>query len=82
VIGILGGTPEFGSAGVFHITFVATNGIPPDATQSFVLAVNPSADIPTLQPWAVVMLILLLGGMSAWVLRSTDNSRGSTSARA
>ncbi|HKE39226.1 MAG TPA: putative Ig domain-containing protein [Casimicrobiaceae bacterium] len=69
VSGILSGTPAPGSAGVYHITFVATNGIPPDATQSFVLTVNPSADIPMLQTWAVVLLILLLGGMTANVLR-------------
>jgi hypothetical protein len=69
VTGVLSGTPAFGSAGVYHISFVATNGIPPDATESFVLTVNPSADIPTLQPWAVVLLLLSLGGMTAYVLR-------------
>jgi hypothetical protein len=44
--GVLSGTPFAGTAGVYHITLGATNGIPPDAMQSFTLTINPSATTP------------------------------------
>lgn len=36
----LSGTPASGSAGVYPITITASNGVPPDATQSFTLIVD------------------------------------------
>jgi hypothetical protein len=36
----LSGTPASGSAGVYPITITASNGVPPDATQSFSLIVD------------------------------------------
>ncbi len=36
----LSGTPASGSGGVYPITITASNGVPPDATQSFTLIVN------------------------------------------
>jgi large repetitive protein len=36
----LSGTPASGSAGVYAITITASNGVPPDATQSFTLIVD------------------------------------------
>jgi hypothetical protein len=38
--GVLSGTPLPGSAGVYSITFTASNGISPSAVQSFTLAVD------------------------------------------
>ena len=37
--GVLSGTPDFGTAGTYNITFTAHNPISPDATQSFTLSV-------------------------------------------
>jgi uncharacterized membrane protein YdcZ (DUF606 family) len=41
----LAGTPEDGSVGVYALTFTASNGVPPDATQPFTLTVNESPAI-------------------------------------
>jgi hypothetical protein len=38
--GTLAGTPAAGTGGTYPITITATNGTPPDATQSFTLLVN------------------------------------------
>ena len=38
--GVLSGAPAAGSAGSFLLTFTATNGVAPDATQSFTLTVQ------------------------------------------
>ena len=38
--GILGGTPAFGTGGIYPITLTAHNGVGSDATQSFTLTVN------------------------------------------
>ena len=38
--GILAGTPETGTAGTYPLTFTASNGIFPNATQNFTLTVN------------------------------------------
>jgi YVTN family beta-propeller protein len=70
VIGTISGTPVAGSAGIYHITFTATNGVPPDATQSFALTVNPIADIPGLGPWMLALLALLLVGLTAHAFRN------------
>jgi Bacterial Ig-like domain (group 3)/Bacterial Ig-like domain (group 1)/Putative Ig domain/Domain of unknown function (DUF4214)/Invasin, domain 3 len=37
--GVLSGTPAAGSGGTYSISFTASNGVPPDATQSFTLTV-------------------------------------------
>jgi len=39
VTGVLAGTPLPGSGGVYTVTFTATNGVSPDATQTFTLTV-------------------------------------------
>ncbi|MEA2610029.1 MAG: hypothetical protein QOJ75_2272 [Chloroflexota bacterium] len=39
----IAGTPATGTDATYPITFTATNGISPDATQSFTLTVNPAA---------------------------------------
>ena len=41
----LSGTPAVGSDGVYPITIDATNGVSPDASQSFTLTVNAAPDI-------------------------------------
>ena len=41
----LAGTPAAGSGGVYPITIGATNGVSPDASQSFTLTVNQAAGI-------------------------------------
>jgi hypothetical protein len=41
--GALNGTPAAGSNPSYSITFAATNGVSPDATQTFTLLVNPGA---------------------------------------
>ena len=46
-LGVLSGTPAIGSNGVYHLTFTASNGIPPEAEQSFVLTVLPAASVPS-----------------------------------
>ncbi len=38
--GLLSGTPVAGTGGVYNLTFTASNGINPNATQSFTLTVN------------------------------------------
>ncbi|MGA8725208.1 MAG: putative Ig domain-containing protein [Acidimicrobiales bacterium] len=40
VTGIMSGTPPVGSGGTYVFTITATNGVPPDATQSFTLTVD------------------------------------------
>lgn len=39
VIGVLSGTPSFGTAGVYPLTVTASNGVSPNATQAFTLTV-------------------------------------------
>jgi Putative Ig domain len=39
----LAGTPAPGSAGIYPVTITTSNGVPPDATQSFTLTVLPMA---------------------------------------
>jgi large repetitive protein len=43
--GALSGTPAIGSGGVYSISITASNGIGPDATQSFTLSVDQAAAI-------------------------------------
>jgi large repetitive protein len=43
--GTLSGTPATGTGGVYTITLTATNGVTPDATQSFTLTVNEAPHI-------------------------------------
>ena len=43
--GVLSGTPAAGTGGVYPITFTASNGVPPDAMQSFTLTVNQAPAI-------------------------------------
>jgi hypothetical protein len=38
--GVLSGTPAAGTGGVYHITITASNGVLPNATQSFTLSVQ------------------------------------------
>ena len=40
--GALSGTPAAGTAGSYPLTFTASNGVLPDATQNFTLTVNPA----------------------------------------
>ena len=42
---VLSGTPAVGSGGTYSVTFTATNGVTPDATQSFTLTVNEAPAI-------------------------------------
>ena len=44
--GIISGTPVQGTAGTYNLTFTASNGLLPDATQTFVLTVNPQQTAP------------------------------------
>jgi hypothetical protein len=44
----LAGTPTAGSAGSYPITIGATNGVSPDASQSFTLTVNPAPAAPVI----------------------------------
>ena len=46
--GILGGTPAAGSGGAYPLTFKATNGVGPDASQSFSLVVHQAPAITSL----------------------------------
>jgi large repetitive protein len=43
--GVLSGTPAAGSGGTYDLTFTATNGVSPNASQSFVLTVNEAPTI-------------------------------------
>jgi large repetitive protein len=43
--GVLSGTPSAGSGGIYDLTFTATNGVRPNASQSFVLTVNEAPTI-------------------------------------
>jgi hypothetical protein len=45
VTGVLAGTPQPGSGGVYTVTFTATNGVSPDATQTFTLTVFQTPQI-------------------------------------
>jgi streptogramin lyase len=44
--GLLAGTPAAGSAGTYTLHFTASNGISPDATQTFTFTVNPAGQAP------------------------------------
>src|SRR5205807_1880794 len=46
--GVLSGTPAAGTAGVYPITFTASNGVPPDAIQSFTLTVSTVTQAPAI----------------------------------
>jgi uncharacterized repeat protein (TIGR01451 family) len=51
--GVLGGTPANGTAGTYLLTFTASNGVAPDATQAFSLIVSRTggaAPLVTLDP--------------------------------
>ena len=50
--GVLSGTPAAGTGGRYPITITATNGVAPDATQSFTLTVDeaPPSPRPTRPP--------------------------------
>jgi len=43
--GVLSGTPSSGTGGTFNITFTASNGVSPNATQSFILSVDAAPAI-------------------------------------
>src|SRR5207248_3018739 len=43
--GVLSGTPAAGTGGTYSVTFTATNGVSPDATQTFTLTVNQAPAI-------------------------------------
>jgi hypothetical protein len=43
--GVLSGTPAAGTGGTYPITITASNGVPPNATQSFTLTVNQPAQV-------------------------------------
>lgn len=53
--GVLSGTPAPGTGGVYYLTFGATNGVPPDAVQSFTLDIQQSPTITstTINPFVV-----------------------------
>ncbi len=51
--GLLSGTPAVGTGGTYNLTLKVSNGISPDATQSFTLTVNEAPSVTT-QPNAVV----------------------------
>jgi len=44
--GVLSGTPQAGSAGVYPITVTASNGIAPDSSMSFTLTITPGGPQP------------------------------------
>ncbi|HEY7261212.1 MAG TPA: putative Ig domain-containing protein [Trebonia sp.] len=44
--GVLSGTPQAGSAGVYPITITASNGIAPDSSMSFTLTITPGGPQP------------------------------------
>ena len=46
-IGTLGGTPAAGAGGTYPVTFTAANGVSPNATQSFTLAISAVTISPT-----------------------------------
>jgi large repetitive protein len=46
--GVLSGTPAAGTSGTYPISFTAQNGVAPNATQSFVLTVNQTPSIISL----------------------------------
>jgi large repetitive protein len=43
--GLLGGTPAAGTGGAYNLTFTASNGVSPNAAQSFTLTVNQAPAI-------------------------------------
>lgn len=45
--GVLAGTPASGTAGTYPITFGASNGVGPNASQSFLLVVSEAATTTT-----------------------------------
>ena len=58
--GVISGTPSIGTAGSYPITITASNGVPPDAIQNFILIVssptpppppNPGTPVPVMDGW-------------------------------
>ena len=66
----LGGTPAAGSGGVYDLTLTAADGVPPNATQSFVLTVKeaPAFTSPS-------TLALRTGGSGSLQIEATGDPR-------
>jgi hypothetical protein len=67
---ILAGTPSPGTAGTYHFTITASNGISPDATQSFTLVVT---DVPG-APTGLVLLASSRSIALSWHAPSSDGN--------
>jgi hypothetical protein len=71
--GVLGGMPAAGSSGAYPLTFTASNGVAPNATQSFTLNILA----PATAPGATVAPVATAGNMSATVTFSAPIDGGS-----
>lgn len=74
--GLLSGTPAKGSGGVYHLVFMAMNGVAPNATQPFTLTVNESptitsADSKTLTTGSTLAFKVTASGFPKPVLGET-----------
>jgi hypothetical protein len=80
--GVLSGTPAAGSGGVYHITIIASNGVLPNATQSFTLSVqdftisaSPASETVPLGKEAVyTVAVTSLGGLTGDVSLSCSGA--------
>jgi hypothetical protein len=69
----LSGTPPPGSAGIYPLSLVATNGIPPDANQAFTLTI---VKVPTLLAANAVVSVLPLNLFSLTATLSGTDGNG------
>lgn len=59
--GVLSGIPDAGTGGEYVLTLTATNGVAPDATQTFTLTIIAEATpVPALGPTGLVLMFLAL----------------------
>ena len=72
--GVINGIPT--AVGTFTGTVTATNGTAPDATQNFSITIvtagpppGPTATIPTMSEWGIVVLSLLMAGVARLTFR-------------
>ncbi len=71
----LAGIPGYGTVGTYSLTVTASNGVSPDAVQTFTLTiVAPVVPSPTLNGFGRLLLMLLLAAAAAVGLRLRNRS--------
>ena len=71
---VLTGTPQAGSNGTYAVTFTASNGVAPNATQNFMLVVQPSGnESPTLSITSSASTTFTVGQLSSFTVTTSGS---------